>query len=378
MAGASYHPLGHSGLMVPRLWLGAMMFGDQTDEAAARDIVAAARDAGVKAIDTADNYSAGESERMVGRLLAGEREHWMVATKVANAMGSEPNQRGLSRRWLLQEVDNSLRRLGTDWIDLYYMHRDDENTPVEEILGTFARLIELGKIRYYGVSNFRAWRIARLVEAARRMGIPPPIACQPPYSAVTRLIETELLPCCDHYGLGVVAYSPLARGVLTGKYTPGAEPEPGTRAARKDTRLMQTEWRRESLDLAQRFKAYAAQRGLSPGQLAAAWVLNNRLVAGLIGGPRTLAQWQDYIAALDVALSPEDEAFVSGLVPAGHSSTYGFTDPISPVTGRPPKGCPPRPRRATAPLAAGEPAGSRCAGLEHFVSRRSRCVHAAA
>ena len=337
MAGASYHPLGHSGLMVPRLWLGAMMFGDQTDEAAARDIVAAARDAGVKAIDTADNYSAGESERMVGRLLAGEREHWIVATKVANAMGSEPNQRGLSRRWLLQEVDNSLRRLGTDWIDLYYMHRDDENTPVEEILGTFARLIELGKIRYYGVSNFRAWRIARLVEAARRMGIPPPIACQPPYSAVTRLIETELLPCCDHYGLGVVAYSPLARGVLSGKYQAGVAPAAGTRAGRGDKRILQTEFRAESITVAEQIKAHAAARGLSPTQFAIAWALNNRRVHGVIGGPRTLEQWQDYLQALDIPLTAADEAFVDALVPPGYASTHGYTDPVYPLTGRLPR-----------------------------------------
>lgn len=334
MAAASYHALGHSGLMVSRLWLGAMMFGDQTDEAAARDIVAAARDAGVNAIDTADNYSAGESERMVGRLLAGERDQWIVATKVANAMGSGPNQRGLSRRWLLQEVDNSLRRLGTDWIDLYYMHRDDETTPVEEILGTFARLIEQGKIRYYGLSNFRAWRMARVVETARRMGIPQPIACQPPYSAVTRLIETELLPCCDHYGLGVVAYSPLARGVLSGKYQAGAAPEAGTRAGRGDRRILQTEFRPESMVVAEQIKAHAAARGLSPTQFAIAWALNNRRVHGVIGGPRTLTQWQDYVDALDVRLTAADEAFVDTLVPPGYASTHGYTDPMYPLTGR--------------------------------------------
>ena len=209
-----YFPLGASGLRVPRLWLGAMMFGDQTDEAQAREIVAAPRDAGLNAIDVADNYAGGESERLVGRLIAADRARWIVATKVANPIGTEPNDRGLSRRWLLAEVDHSLRRLGTDWIDLWYMHRDDEVTPIEETLSTLARLIELGKIRYWGVSNFRAWRIARVVETARRMGVPQPIACQPPYSAVTRLIETELLPCCAHYGVGVVAYSPLARGVL--------------------------------------------------------------------------------------------------------------------------------------------------------------------
>lgn len=330
----SYFPLGASGLRVPRLWLGAMMFGDQTGEAEARDIVAATRDAGLNAIDVADSYAGGESERMVGRLIAQDRERWILATKVANPMGSEPNDRGLSRRWLLAEVDNSLRRLGTDWIDLWYMHRDDEVTPIEETLSTLARLIERGKIRYWGVSNFRAWRIARVVETARRMGVPPPIACQPPYSAVTRLIETELLPCCEHYGVGVVAYSPLARGVLSGKYAPGEAAAVGTRAGRGDKRILQTEFRPESLEVAQRIKEHALSRGLSPTHFAIAWALGNQLVNGVIGGPRTLQQWQDYVAALDVRLGPQDEQFVDALVPPGYASTHGYNDPIYPITGR--------------------------------------------
>jgi aryl-alcohol dehydrogenase (NADP+) len=315
--------VGRSGLKAPRLWLGSMMFGDQTAEPEAAAIVEAAREAGVWAIDTADNYAAGASERMVGSLIAKDRGRWVLATKVANPIGPDPNDRGLSRRWVMQEVDNSLRRLGTDWIDLYYMHRDDESTPLEETLSTFARLIEAGKIRYYGVSNFRAWRIARLVETAQRMGVPPPIACQPPYSAVTRLIETELLPCCHHYGVGVVAYSPLARGVLSGKYVPGAAPEAGSRAARGDRRILQTEFRPESLQAAERFKAHAQSRGLTPTQFAIAWALNNRLVQGVIGGPRTLAQWTDYVRAAGITLTADDEAFVDALVPPGYASTHG-------------------------------------------------------
>ena len=331
---AEYDNLGGSGLKAPRLWLGAMMFGDQTQEAEAHDIVAAARDAGLTAIDTSDNYAAGESERLVGRLVAADRSRWILATKVANPMGPDVNDRGLSRRWLLQEVESSLRRLGTDWIDVYYMHRDDEQTPIEETLSTFARLIDSGKIRYYGLSNFRAWRIARVVETARRMGIAPPIVCQPPYSAVTRLIETELLPCCEHYGVGVLAYSPLARGVLTGKYEPGAPPPERSRAGRGDKRILQTEFRAESIDVAKRFKAHAESRGFTPTQFAIAWALNNRLVHGVIGGPRTLAQWQDYLQALSIRLSPEDEAFVDGLVPPGYASTHGYNDPQYPLVGR--------------------------------------------
>ena len=330
---AVYERLGASGLKAPRLWLGAMMFGDQTAQDEAQRMVDAAREAGVLAIDTADNYTGGASERMVGQLIKQDRARWLVASKVANPMGSDPNDRGLSRRWLVAEVDNSLRRLDTDWIDLYYMHRDDEETPLEETLSTFARLIESGKIRYYGLSNFRAWRVARLVETARRMGVPPPVACQPPYSAVTRLIETELLPCCQHYGLGVLAYSPLARGILSGKYD-GSAPAADSRAGRGDKRMMQTEFRPESVSIAQRFKEHAAARGLTPTQFAIAWAMNNKLVHGVIGGPRTFAQWEDYLQASKVQLGAEDEALVDSLVPPGYASTHGYNDPQYPLKGR--------------------------------------------
>ena len=332
-----FSPLGNSGLYVPRLWLGSMMFGDQTDETVAREIVAVTRDAGLNAIDSSDNYAGGESERIVGNLIAQDRARWVLATKIANPIGKEPNDKGLSRRWITQEVDNSLRRLKTDWIDVYFMHKDDETTPIEETLSSFARLIDLGKIRYYGISNFRAWRIARVVETARRMGIAQPIVCQPPYSAVTRLIETEVLPACAHYGVGVVAYSPLARGVLTGKYDPSLKPDPNSRAGRGDARMHQTEFRPESLEVANTLKAHAQKRGISPTQFAIAWALNNRLVSGVIGGPRTLAQWQDYVAALNVELLPEDEALVDQLVPPGYASTHGFVDPQYPLRGRIPR-----------------------------------------
>lgn len=335
--GITYPPLGRSGLKVAPLWLGTMMFGDQTDEAEAGRIVASAREAGVNGIDTADVYAKGESERIVGRLIAADRERWVLATKVANPMSDAPNDRGLSRRWITQAVEHSLRRLATDWIDVYYLHRDDEATPMEETLAAMARLIESGKVHYFGVSNFRAWRIAKMVETSRRMGVPAPIVCQPPYNAMSRAIETEELPCCAHYGVGVVSYSPLARGVLTGKYRPAEAPAAGTRAARADTRLMQTEFRQESLALSQQVTAHAAKRGMTASQFATAWVLNNQLVGGVIAGPRTLVQWDDYVGALAQKLSAEDEAFIDGLVPAGHASTHGYTDPAYPVRGRVPR-----------------------------------------
>ena len=332
-----YRPLGTSGLKVAPLWLGTMMFGDQTDEAEAGRIVASAREAGINGIDTADVYAKGESERIVGRLVAADRARWVLASKVANPMSDDPNDRGTSRRWILRAVDASLQRLGTDWIDVYYLHRDDEGTPMEETLAAMARLIETGKIRYFGISNFRGWRIAKIVETARRMGVPAPIVNQPPYNAMTRGIEVEVLPACAHYGVGVVSYSPLARGVLTGKYRPDAAPEPGTRAARNDKRLMQTEWRPESVALALRFREYAERRGISASHLATAWVLHNRFVDGVIAGPRTLAQWTDYLGAIAHVLDAADESFVDSLVAPGHASTHGWTDPVYPITGRVPR-----------------------------------------
>jgi aryl-alcohol dehydrogenase (NADP+) len=175
-----------------------------------------------------------------------------------------------------------------------------------------------------------------MVELCRTMGLPPPIANQPPYNAMSRQVEVEVLPACAHYGIGVVAYSPLARGVLSGKYRGDAPPPEGSRAARNDRRIMQTEFRPESLQLAERIAAHAQARGSTITRLALGWVWNNRLVHGLIGGPRTLAQWRDYLDALQQPFDAEDEAFFAGLVPAGHASTPGYTDALYPVTGRQP------------------------------------------
>jgi aryl-alcohol dehydrogenase-like predicted oxidoreductase len=332
-----YHPLGASGLKVGKLWLGTMMFGDQTSEAEAASIVSAARDAGVNAIDTADVYAGGESERITGRLIQADRDRWVLATKVANPMGPGPNDRGLSRRHIVAAVDASLQRLGTDRVDVLYLHREDASTPLAETLAAVAHVIERGKVHHFGLSNFRAWRVAQVAELCKTMGIAQPIVCQPPYNAMSRQIETELLPCCAHYGLGAVVYSPLARGVLSGKYTPGAAPPEGSRAARNDPRILQTEFRAESLALAARMAEHARRRGLTPTQLALGWVWNNQLVNGVIGGPKTLAQWQDYLGALQTPFDAEDEAFVSALVATGHASTPGYNDPQYPVIGRVPR-----------------------------------------
>ena len=324
--------LGASGLHVTRLWLGAMMFGQGADAAEAGRITAMAREAGVNAVDTADVYASGESERVTGRLIGADRARWVLATKVS--AGTEPNRSGSSRRWMMMAAEDSLRRLGTDWIDLYYLHRDDTETPLEETVGAMGDLIRAGKVRYFGLSNFRAWRMARVAELCRAMNVPPPVAVQPPYSAMTRAIETEIIPCAQAYGMGVVCYSPLARGVMTAKYTAGAPPDPDSRAGRADKRMMETEFRPESLAAAARLRAHAEATGRSAVGFALAWVLANQGVSGVIAGPRTAEQMKSYLDALGAEHRAEDEALVNSLVPAGGTSSHFFTDPAYPVTGR--------------------------------------------
>jgi aryl-alcohol dehydrogenase-like predicted oxidoreductase len=329
-----YKSLGKSPLRVSRLCLGAMMFGDQTDAAEAGRIVASAREMGVNFIDTADVYTKGASERMVGELIKAQRHHWVLASKLGNTMSDMPNEGGYSRTWMLREAEASLQRLQTSHLDILYMHRDFNGMDLEEPLRTIEQLLRDGKARYWGISNFRGWRIAQAVHMAREIGMPGPVVCQPYYNLLNRMPETEVLPACAALGIGVVPYSPIARGVLTAKYQPGVAPPEGTRAARKDTRMMQTEFRQESLLAAQKLKAYAESRGVALSHFAIAWVLAHHAVSAVIAGPRTLAQWLDYAPALDVTLSADDEAFVDALVSPGHPSTPGYNDPAYPLPRR--------------------------------------------
>jgi len=333
-----YCRLGNSGLKVSKICLGAMMFGERSDAATAARIVRSAFDAGINFIDTADTYGEGESERIVGKLIAKNRERWVLATKFTNkVVAGDPNSGGAGRKWMLQAVAGSLKRLNTDFIDIYYFHRDDRDTPLEESLGTMAELIRSGKVRYFGLSNFQGWRIAEIVEKCRRWGLPQPAVLQPCYHALYRMAEVEMFPACRHYGLGIVSYSPLARGVLTGKYLSAAKPPADSRAGRGDSRFMETEFREESLAIAQKLRRHAAKKGMSAAHFALNWVINNALVTSVLAGPRTFAQWQDYLAALGHKFDAEDEALVDSLVPRGHSSTPGYTDPKYPVAGRVPR-----------------------------------------
>jgi aryl-alcohol dehydrogenase-like predicted oxidoreductase len=329
-----YRRLGDSGLEVSELCLGTMMFGDRTDAATAHRIVASAFDAGVNFIDTADAYAKGASETIVGPAIAANRRRWILATKVANAMTQKPHDGGLSRRWIMQACDDSLKRLATDYIDIYYLHKDDVETPLSETIDAIGDLIRAGKIRYFGVSNFRGWRIAEVMATCDDLGVAHPVVCQPYYNAMNRMPEVEILPACDYYGIGVVPYSPLARGILTGKYAPGAEPPADSRVGRKDRRIMETEFREESIVMAQTIKTHAAKRGLTATQFALAWVLRNEIVSSVIGGPRTLDQWNDYLTAVGVELNDDDEALIDSLVTPGHPSTPGYNDPQYPLYGR--------------------------------------------
>jgi len=329
-----YRRLGKSPLKVSTLCLGTMMFAEQTDAKVAREIVAHALDHGVNFIDTADVYSKGESEKMVGALMKDHRHDWIVATKLGNAMSERPNESHYSRTWVLRECDASLRRLATDHIDIYYLHRDFNGMDLEEPLRAIDALLAAGKIRYWGVSNFRGWRIAEVVHTAKALNIAPPVVCQPYYNLLNRMPEVELLPACAHHGIGVVPYSPIARGVLSGKYAPGAKPAEGTRAGRGDRRMMETEFRDESLRAAQQLKAHCAGKGVSLSHFATAWVLAHRAVSSVIAGPRTFEQWTDYLPAADVEVNAADEEFVDSLVRPGHPSTPGYNDPAYPMEAR--------------------------------------------
>lgn len=322
-----YRQLGASPLQVSALCLGTMMFAEQTDAQEAATIVASARDQGVNFIDTADIYSKGESERMVGQLLKGQRDDWVLATKLGNAMGSGPNEGSYSRAWMLRSVEASLQRLQTDRIDILYLHRDRSGLQLQEPLYALKQLIDSGKILYWGLSNFRGWRIVEALYTAREIGLPPPVVCQPYYNLLNRMPETDILPACAQFGIGVVPFSPIARGVLSGKYQPGMEPPKDSRAGRQDARILQTEFRPESLVIAQQVQRHAEQQGISAAQFATAWVLAHKAISSVIAGPRTLKQWQDYLPALDYQITLDDERLVNGLVSPGHPSTPGYNDP---------------------------------------------------
>jgi aryl-alcohol dehydrogenase-like predicted oxidoreductase len=331
----NYRRLGKSGLEVSPLCLGTMMFGGPTEEAESIRIMHAALDRGIQFFDTANIYNAGASETVVGKAIADRRRQVVLATKGRQPVGEGPNQGNAGRRHLMQALEDSLRRLKTDYIDLYYVHTPDYLTPVEETLRALDDMVRSGKVHYLGCSNVRAWRLCEAVWTSDRLNLHRYVCVQPLYNIVNRDIEVELLPLCREHGLGVVSYSPLARGVLTGKYRPGGTPPPGSRAARNDRRMQQAEWREESLAAAQQIAAHCQKRGVSPSQFALAWCLANPLITSIILGPKTIEQLEDNLGCLDVQITPDDEVFVDSLNPPGEHTGKGFQDPLYPIAGRP-------------------------------------------
>ena len=313
--------LGTTGVKVSQLCLGAMMFGSwgNPDHDESIGIIDRALDAGINFIDTADVYSAGESEEIVGKALAsGRRDHVVLATKAHGTMGDDVNEQGNSRRWIIRECENSLRRLGTDYIDLYQIHRPDPTAAVDETLAGLTDLIRAGKIRYAGSSTFPASQIVEAQWTAERRGRERFVCEQPPYSILVRGVEAEVLPVCRRYGMGVIPWSPLAGGWLTGRYRKDAEIPVSNRAERVPQRFdMSLPGNHAKLEAAEKLARLADEAGLSLIQLALAFVTNHPAVTSAIIGPRTMEHLESQLAAADVILSSGVLDKIDEIVPPG-------------------------------------------------------------
>jgi aryl-alcohol dehydrogenase-like predicted oxidoreductase len=329
-----YNNLGSAGVKVSPLCLGTMMFGGQTSEADSTRIIYKALDLGINFIDTADMYNAGESEVVVGKAIADRRDDFVLATKGRNAMAEGPNHGGGSRLHMTRAVDASLKRLGTDFIDLYYFHAPDYETPIEETLRAMDDMVTSGKVRYLACSNFRSWRLMEALWTADALSLHRFVCLQPLYNIVNRDIEVEVLPACEEYDLGVVSYSPLARGILTGKYKPGESFPEGSRASRNDPRMQQAELREASIEISQQIVKHAEAKGTTASRFSLAWCLANPTLTSIIVGPKTMEQFEDNVQCLDVEITPDDEDFIDSLVPPGEHSGKGHQDSAYPITGR--------------------------------------------
>jgi len=316
-----YRTLGRTGVKVSPLCLGAMMFGawGNTDHDESIRIIHRALDAGINFIDTADVYSRGESEEIVGKALAGgRREHVVLATKVHGTMGDDPNEFGNSRRWIVREVEKSLKRLGTDWIDLYQIHRPELDTDIDETLGALTDLVHAGKVRYIGSSTFPASQIVEAQWVAERRGRERFVCEQPPYSILVRGVENDVLPTCRRHGMGVIPWSPLASGWLSGSYRVGQDPPPSNRAHMLPARFdMSLPGNQRKLEAADALARLAEEAGLTLIELAIAFVVRHPAVTAAIIGPRTIEHLESQLTAADVALSDEILDRIDAIVPPG-------------------------------------------------------------
>jgi aryl-alcohol dehydrogenase-like predicted oxidoreductase len=308
--------LGSSGLKVSRICLGTMTFGSGADEETSYQLMDRFVECGGTFLDTADQYGAGVSEEIVGRWIEsrGNRDQIVLATKVFTQMGPGPNDGGLSRIHIQRAVEDSLRRLQTDVIDLYQIHRWDYTSPPEETIEALNDLVRQGKVRYVGCSNLKSWHLSRYLTLSRDNGWSRFISLQPIYSALNRSIENEVLELCAQEGLGVIVYNPLAGGVLTGKYRRGETPLKGTRLGDM-TGYQQRYLTDHALDLVDRFLDAAHARGVTPAQLALAWVLAEPRVTCPIIGARTMEQLNDTLGGLEVGLSPQERAALPAVLP---------------------------------------------------------------
>jgi len=298
-----YKRLGKAGVKVSELCLGTMIYGQQVEEAAAIRIMRRAIDLGINFLDTADTYVNGRSEEIVGKAIAGQRDDIVLATKCYNRMGPSPNDEGLSRKHILHAVEASLRRLNTDYIDLYQVHRFDATTPLRETLTALSDLVHLGKVHYIGCSNFAAWQIVEALRISERHGLVALSSSQPRYNLLDREVEQNHLPLCLQEGIGVIPYSPLAGGFLTGKYQPDAPMPAGSRGQ------LRPEWMEQyhtdqNHRVLQELQALSGETGLKLSQLSLAWLLANPAVTAPIIGASRLPQLEENVAVVDHALAP--------------------------------------------------------------------------
>ena len=316
-----YRTLGRTGLKVSPLCLGAMMFGSfgNTDHDDSIRIIHAALDAGINFVDTADVYSFGESEEIVGKALAQTKRHRVVlATKVHGQMGQDPNAQGNSRRWIMAACDNSLRRLGVDYIDLYQIHRPSPETDIDETLGALTDLIRAGKVRYIGSSTFPASRIVEAQWVAEKRGRERFVCEQPPYSILVRAIENDVLPTAQRYGMGVIPWSPLAGGWLSGRYRMGEDVPASHRAERIPARYdMSLPGNQRKLEAVEALAQLAEESGMTLIELSIAFVVRHPAVTAAIIGPRTMEHLESQLTAADIVLSEEVLDRIDEIVPPG-------------------------------------------------------------
>ena len=328
-----YRTLGRTGVEVSPLCLGAMMFGawGNPDHEDSIRIIHAALDAGINFVDTADVYSQGESEEIVGKALAGRRDDVVLATKFHGSMGADPNRRGNSRRWIVKEVESSLTRLKTDWIDLYQVHRPEPDTDIEETLGALSDLVHQGKIRYLGSSTFPPSRVVEAQWAARERGLERFVCEQPPYSLLARGVESDLLGTARRHGIGVIPWSPLAGGWLSGKWRKGQEAPSSTRAQRLPARYdLSIPANQRKLDAVEELTLLAEQSGISLIHLALAFVIRHPAVTAAIIGPRTIEQLESQLGAVEVELSDEVLDRIDEIVPPGTNFSQADAGWINP------------------------------------------------